>query len=452
MLELLPALPQWQPASSGAPCAVATVVSASGSVPRPVGTSMLVAASPDGAPHVLGSLSGGCVEGAVVAAALDAMHDGAARLERFGYSPEDAFAAGLTCGGELEVHIAPLPSAALGALAVRAAHDAASPASADTAAGAPLAVVRVLSAGAGAGSGADDGAAGLALLGAAECSGPDALAEALGVLFPGRPGIAARAAALAAPVVAQGVTAVVALEPEGGCAGPGPHFGDTDPHVGVTDPHLGETEAGPLRILIESRLPAPRMLVVGANDFGAALIPAARLLGYRVTLVDARPAFAGQTRFAPGGPSAPDEVAVAWPHEYLAAEAAAGRLDARSALCVLSHDPKFDIPLLDAALGLDLAYLGAMGSRRSHEQRIAALLTAGHGPLDLGRLRSPIGLDLGAATPAEVAVSILAELVSSRHPGAGTGPLRDRGGRIHAGSPATQAAPRTAEKGQPSWT
>ncbi|WP_413248633.1 XdhC family protein [Sinomonas flava] len=424
MIELLSALPTWQPALRGEPCAVATVVGASGSVPRPVGTSMLVAPGTP-APHVLGSLSGGCVEGAVVAAALDVLESGAAATARFGYSAEDAFAVGLTCGGEVEVHIAPLPA---GVLASLAAHDAGGAASAP---GAPCAVVRRLDP-------THDGAARLALLGPAERAGGEALATALETLFPGAPRMAARAAALVEPIVGRGSSAVVAVAPEGACElreldG----RGDVDARRGDVDARRGDLGArwgdlgGVVRLLVESRLPAPRFIVVGANDFGAALVPAARLLGYRVTLVDARPAFAAQERFA-----CADEVAVAWPHEYLVAEARAGRLDARTAVAVLSHDPKFDIPLLDAALRLDLAYVGAMGSRRSHEQRIAALLEAGHGPVDLGRLRSPIGLDLGAVAPAEVAVAILAELVAARHPGAGCGPLRDRRGHVHVARPA----------------
>lgn len=396
MIELLNELPGWQRAANGGRCAIATVVAASGSVPRPVGTSMLIAKpeSPDDSPAVLGSLSGGCVEGAVVAAALDTLDDGAARLERFGYSREDAFAVGLTCGGELEVHLQVLASDAVASLTAQPA----------------FAVVRRL---AEVGKSADDDAARPVLL-ASPPSGVAELASALAPLFPGEAG-ADRAAALVAPVLAQGLSAVVPVEPAGGCG--------------------AMPEPGPVRLLVESRLPAPRFLVVGANDFGAALIPAAKLLGYRVTLVDARPAFARQDRFAVA-----DEIAVAWPHEYVAAEAGAGRLDARTVVCVLSHDPKFDLPLLDAALRLDVAYVGAMGSRRSHEQRIAALLEAGHGPLDLARLHSPIGLDLCAVTPAEVAVSILAEVVSSRAPGASAAPLRARLGRIH----------RTEEA--PAWT
>ncbi|WP_430297950.1 XdhC family protein [Sinomonas sp. B1-1] len=438
MIELLSALPAWQPALRGEPCAVATVVGASGSVPRPVGTSMLVASGTP-APHVLGSLSGGCVEGAVVAAALDVLESGAAAIARFGYSAEDAFAVGLTCGGEVEVHIAPLPAEVLASLA---AHDAGGAASAP---GAPCAVVRLLDP-------THDGAGRLALLGPAECAGGEALATALETLFPGAPQMAARAAALVGPIVGRGSSAVVAVAAEGACElreldGRGDvdaRRGDVDARRGDVDARRGDVDVrggdlgvrggdlgGVVRLVVESRLPAPRFIVVGANDFGAALVPAARLLGYRVTLVDARPAFAAQERFA-----CADEVAVAWPHEYLVAEARAERLDARTAVAVLSHDPKFDIPLLDAALRLDLAYVGAMGSRRSHEQRVAALLEAGHGPVDLGRLRSPIGLDLGAVAPAEVAVAILAELVAARHPGAGCGPLRDRRGHVHAGRPA----------------
>lgn len=421
MIELLTSLPAWQRASHGLPCAVATVVSASGSVPRPVGTSMLVSFAPGGAPRVLGSLSGGCVEGAVVAAAQDVLDSGAPRVERFGYNAEDAFAVGLTCGGELEVHIAPLAGPELETLT---AHDAAG---AGTAAGAPLAVVRRLDVRHP--GHAHDAGTHLVLLGAPIAG--EALEGALGPLFPGDPDTARRAAALVAPVIAQGVSAVVGV-PDLDCARG--DLGAIRVDLGVTGPDFG------VRLLVESRLPAPRFIVVGANDFGAALVPAAQLLGYRVTLVDARPAFTAQARFA-----CADELVTTWPHEYLAAEAAAGRLDARTAVAVLSHDPKFDIPLLDAALRLDLTYLGAMGSRRSHEQRIAALLEAGHGPLDLGRLHSPIGLDLGAATPAEVAVSILAELVAARHPGASARPLRDRRGRIHQ---TTAIAPKEA----PAWT
>ena len=130
-------------------------------------------------------------------------------------------------------------------------------------------------------------------------------------------------------------------------------------------------------------------------------------------------------------------MATDWPHRYLAAEAAAGRIDARTVICVLTHDPKFDIPLLREALGLDVAFVGALGSRRSHRQRIDGLLEAGVAPERLARLHSPIGLDLGAVTPAEVAVSITAELIAARTGAAACTPLRDGSGPIHS-IPASQ--------------
>ena len=157
----------------------------------------------------------------------------------------------------------------------------------------------------------------------------------------------------------------------------------------------GECQPEPVSLLVESRLPAARLLIFGANDFGAALVPAAKLLGFHVTVCDARPAFAQQDRF-----SAADEVATAWPHRYLADQARAGRTDARTAICVLTHDPKFDVPLLQAALGLDVAYVGAMGSRRSHRGRIDALRQAGvadggPGPAALTHRPGPRGRHAG---------------------------------------------------------
>ena len=146
-----------------------------------------------------------------------------------------------------------------------------------------------------------------------------------------------------------------------------------------------------------------------------------------------------------------------WPHRYLAAEAAAGRLDSRTVAAVLTHDPKFDLPLLETALGLDLAYVGAMGSRRSHLQRVDGLLSAGIPPGRIAQLHSPIGLDLGAVTPAEVAVSITAELIAARTRAATGIPLRDRSGPIH-GNHAGQAAitgpsaPTTLYQQENAWT
>ncbi|MFF2318528.1 XdhC family protein [Arthrobacter sp. NPDC058097] len=428
MLDLMPSLAGWRPAASGERCAVATIITASGSVPRPPGTSMLVSESGE----ILGSLSGGCVEGAVVASALEVMADGGTRLEAFGFSSEDAFAVGLTCGGELEVHIQPLDAGAAGFGALRkfAAGDPER----------PLALIRRIDGaaapktvpGSALGAAGAQGAGTLVTAsaeppsvvvvpdpGTFEVAGSVDLAALLGLdalnLDAGARREALQAAAAQVePLLRGGRTGLVRLGPPQGCAGGQALCGGA------------ETSPEPVTLLVESRLLQARLLVFGANDFGAALVPAAKLLGYRVTLCDARPAFAAQERFA-----AADEVATDWPHRYLAAEAAAGRIDARTVVCVLTHDPKFDIPLLQEALELDVAFVGALGSRRSHRQRIDGLLEAGVAPERLARLHSPIGLDLGAVTPAEVAVSITAELIAARTGAAACTPLRDGSGPIH---------------------
>ena len=383
MLDLIPSLGSWMPRLAGRQFAVATIVAASGSVPRPVGTSMLVTASGD----VLGSLSGGCVEGAVVALAQEAMDDGVPRHGTFGFSPADAFAAGLTCGGELGIHVQPVPAhvhpvrTALQELARLGPNE-------------PVALVREL--------GTSGGAAVVLFDPAAFRL---AVHRELALLLHGVSALQLES------LVRSGGTGLVRLPQPGECAPD--RTGDVQP-------------AGEPAILVESRLAPPRMLVFGANDFGAALVPAAKLLGYHVTLVDARPAVATQPRFA-----AADQVVTGWPHRYLAAEAAAGRTDSRTVAAVLTHDPKFDIPLLETALALDLAYVGAMGSRRSHLQRVDELLNAGVAPARVARLHSPIGLDLGAVTPAEVAVSVTAELIAARNRTASCHPLRETSGTIH---------------------
>jgi xanthine dehydrogenase accessory factor len=149
---------------------------------------------------------------------------------------------------------------------------------------------------------------------------------------------------------------------------------------------------------------------------------------------DARPVFATASRFP-----AADEVVVEWPHRYLAAEVEAGRLDGRAVVCVLTHDPKFDVPLLEVALRMpDVAYVGAMGSRRTHDDRLERLREAGLTDAELSRLSSPIGLDLGARTPEETAVSIAAEIVALQWGGGGKR-LQETGGSIHHhGAPEAQ--------------
>ena len=168
------------------------------------------------------------------------------------------------------------------------------------------------------------------------------------------------------------------------------------------------------------------MLIFGAIDFAAALARQGAFLGYRVTVCDARPVFATQARFP-----AADEVVVNWPDRYLAAQAEQGAIDARSVICVLTHDPKFDVPVLQVALRLpEVGYIGAMGSRQTHSDRIDRLRRVGLTDAELSRLASPIGLDLGARTTEETAVSIAAEIIARRWGGGGR-PLAEVDGRIH---------------------
>ncbi len=175
------------------------------------------------------------------------------------------------------------------------------------------------------------------------------------------------------------------------------------------------------RVFTESWLPPPRLLVFGAIDHAAAVAEIGRFLGYHVTVCDARPIFATPQRFP-----AAHEVVVDWPHRYLAST----RTDESTAVVVLTHDPKFDIPVLVEALGRPLAFVGALGSRRTHAERLTRLREAGVPEAALARLRSPIGLDLGGRSPEETAVSIAAELVAVKHGGTGLA-LSDLSTPIH---------------------
>ena len=369
MLDLLDELAV--AARAGLPFVAATVIRTSGSVPRPAGTSMLISSTG----VITGSLSGGCVDAAVVAVAEEALADGRSRLETFGYSDTDAFAAGLSCGGTLEVLIQPMQPGM-----VPAAPDA----------GTSCSLLSRITGTA--------PAAALLITGPANLSAAELLnrhGSQLQELLGGDP----RPAALRlAPLLARGYTGVLEV---GGAA---------------------EAE-----LFLESRLAAPRLVLIGANDFSAALARQGRLLGYHVTVCDARPAFTTAERFP-----AAHLVHVQWPDRYLQQQATAGELDARSVICVLSHDARFDVQVLAAALQLDVAYVGAMGSRRSHEARMAALRASGLTNAQLQRLHSPIGLDLGAAGPEETALSVCAEVVASRSGAAATGlPLRELSGPIH---------------------
>jgi xanthine dehydrogenase accessory factor len=198
------------------------------------------------------------------------------------------------------------------------------------------------------------------------------------------------------------------------------HYGP----AGETTPE--DLEDSPVvRVYVESYAPPPQMWIFGAVDFTAALAKVAKVLGYRVTVCDAREVFATRRRF----PMA-DEVMVSWPGPVF--EERGKSLGPRDAVCILTHDPKFDVPAVQGALGTDVGYIGVMGSRKTHEKRLERLAEAGvDRPEELARLMSPIGLDIGARTPEETAISIVAEIIATRT-GRTAPSLKDGAGPIHA--------------------
>lgn len=411
MLDLLPAAGSWEPLRENQRLAIATIVRVSGSAPRPVGASMVV--SDAGA--ILGSLSGGCVEGAVIESATEVLAGASSRREQFSYTEADAFAVGLTCGGTIEVHIQTLTATDIDVLVSRAAAGGT-----EAQAPKPLALIRRL-------RGTETSAAPhrrslLALHAIEDLDDPDVLAQLADLLggpeLLGDPDLVRRTISRLKTMVSAGETALLKLGPDGAQRPDGAQYPSDASELCGGDG---------VELLVESRLPAPRFLIFGANDFGAAMIAQAKMLGFAVTLCDPRPAFTAQERFAGAA-----EVVTAWPHRYLTKEWDAGRLDSRSVVCVLGHDPKFDVPLLAAALGMDLAFVGAMGSRLSHAQRISALLEGGADPVLLATLHSPIGLDIGACTPAEVAVSIASGVIAHRNGRSACSQLRNGSGALHA--------------------
>jgi xanthine dehydrogenase accessory factor len=300
------------------------------SAPRDPGAALAVSGGDDH--EVAGSVSGGCVEGAVYELSLDVGRTGIPSLASYGVSDDDAFAIGLTCGGIIDIFVDDDSGWHSGATG-------------------PLGLDRLDAA-------VDDDARGM---------------------------------------LAQGLTGIR--------------------RYGAGGQRLGDE----LAVFVHSLAPAPRMLVFGAIDFAASVARVGKFLGYHVTVCDARKVFATASRF----PDA-DQIVVDWPHRFLARTG----VDARTVICVLTHDPKFDVPVLEVALRTPAAYVGAMGSRRTHEDRLARLREAGLTVEELGRLRSPIGLDLGARTPEETLVSIAAELIQLRWGGSGQA-LTDTAGRIH---------------------
>ena len=187
----------------------------------------------------------------------------------------------------------------------------------------------------------------------------------------------------------------------------------------------GQRRMEDVAVFVQSFAPPPHMYVFGAIDFASAVAKVGKFMGYRVTVCDARPVFATRDRF----PTA-DEVVVAWPDEFLKT----AEVDKRSVICVLTHDPKFDVPVLVEALKTGAGYIGAMGSRRTHNNRTARLREEGITDEQLARISSPVGLDIGARTPEETAIAIAAEIIAL-HTGHSGGRLAERSGPIHAGAP-----------------
>lgn len=371
MREVLSELRDWWVA--GESVAMATVVETFNSSPRPPGAAMLI--GPDGT--AVGSVSGGCVEGAVYEVGQSVLSSAAAELAHYGVSDDTAYAVGLTCGGQLDVFVEKVDRESFAELGEIAD---------DIESGRPVAVATVI-------AHPDPQWIGRRLV-----VRPETASGALG---------SARADAAVTDdtrgALASGTTETLTYGPDGERRGEG------------------------MRVFVASYAPKPRMIVFGAIDFAAAVADVGSFLGYAVTVCDARPVFATEARLP-----AADEVVVSWPHTYLRDEAAAGRVDSRTVLCVLTHDPKFDVPLLEVALRLpEVAYIGAMGSRRTHDERLERLREAGLTDDELGRLSSPIGLDLGGRTPQETAVSIAAEIIALRWGGQGDR-LASRQGPIHS--------------------
>ena len=305
----------WHRAGQGA--ALATVTRTWGSAPRPVGAQLAIS----GAGEIAGSVSGGCVEGAVVIEALEALEDGAPRLLEYGVSDDDAFSAGLACGGTIGILVEPV--------------------------GAAL---------------------------------PEALLAELA---------ATRAARRA-------VAYIVDTESwQRRLAGPD--------EADLADRFRADRSGFEGARFIAVHNPPLRMLVVGAVHIAQALLPMARLAGYDVTLIDPRPAFATEARF-PG-----ERLIEAYPDEVEGGLA----LDSRSAVVTLSHDPKIDDPAIRAALESDAFYLGCLGSPRTHAKRVERLMAAGLSEAALARIHAPVGLDIGARSPAEIAIAVMAEVTAA---------------------------------------
>lgn len=308
--------------------------------------------------EVTGSITGGCVESSVADVAGLVLADGVARVERYGVSDDDAYAVGLTCGGTIDVLIERVDADTWPEL--------------------------------------------------------DAVAASVADREPVAVATATQGAEIGRHIVVWADRSVGTLHT------------DTALEIRVRELLRAGTTAvielpDDRAVLVSPIVPPAQMFVFGAADFSAALVRVGKLLGFRVSLVDARSAFATSLRF----PEA-DEVVVDWPHRWLERQ----RIDEQTVIAVMSHDPKFDDPALVIALRSRARYVGALGSRRTHADRIARLTELGLTAEELARLKAPIGLDLGASTPEETAISIAAEIVQAKRGGTGSS-LTATEGAIH---------------------
>jgi xanthine dehydrogenase accessory factor len=349
-LDLIPLL------RAGVPVAAVTITRVSASAPRGVGSAMAVTG--DGA--VIGSISGGCVEGEAVVLGRLAAATGEARTARFGFDDAAAHAAGLACGGRIDVIAHRVDPA--DPVTMRALQDAAA-----------------------------DRATALGIV----VSGPEA-------------GRRVDVDALRADPTPLPGDAALALESS---------FLDRE---GVL---IGGALAG-ADLLVLQHAPRARLILLGAGEHAAALCRVGAAAGFAVTVCDPWATLVTAERFP-----AADQLVTALPHEYLSTLDDTAT-DARTAVCVLTHDERLDVPAIRAALAMPVGFVGAMGARSTVAHRARLLRAAGVGEVDLARLHSPVGLDLGGSSPEETALSVLAEIVASRHGGSGV-PLRDRAGRIH---------------------
>lgn len=327
MRDILPILERWT--GRGQAVALGSVIERIGSAPRDPGATLAVSASGE----VAGSVTGGCVEPAVIREATEVLNGSPGRICRYGLTDDDGFDVGLSCGGTIAVAVYALDPALLGPLGDAVANDA------------PVALTVRL---------------------AEQRFGEQRL-----VSGEGAHGDAVEAAARS--LLELGESGVV------------------------------ETRDGEL-LFVESYAPRPNLYLFGASDHVAALVTMGKLLGYRVTVCDPRTTFMTRERF----PDA-DELAIEWPDRFLEN----APVDARTAVCMMTHDLKFDVPALKRALASNAGYIGAIGSEKTRAERDARLRDEGVGDADLARLHAPIGIQIGARTPEEVAVTIAAQLIES---------------------------------------